>query len=81
MASKFFVNQRACRIYTAGCVNKMEVSVTGPRAVNELGGPVIPGISYHVDVLFRTSRLGSIEIFKYQTEKLSRLLRLSSSFR
>ena len=43
MASKFFGNQRACRIYTAGCVNKMEVSVTGPRAVNELGGPVIPG--------------------------------------
>ena len=43
MASKFFVNQRACRFYTAGCVNKMEVSVTGPRAVNELGGPVIPG--------------------------------------
>ena len=33
MASKFFGNQRACRIYTAGCVNKMEVSVTGPRAV------------------------------------------------
>ena len=43
MASKFFVNQRACRFYTAGCVNKMEVSVTGPRAVNELGCPVIPG--------------------------------------
>ena len=43
MASKFFGNQRACRIYTAGCVSKMEVSVTGPRAVNELGGPVIPG--------------------------------------
>ena len=43
MASKFFVNQRACRFYTAGCVNKMEVSMTGPRAVNELGGPVIPG--------------------------------------
>ena len=43
MAFKFFVNQRACRFYTAGCVNKMEVSVTGPRAVNELGGPVIPG--------------------------------------
>ena len=43
MAYKSFGNQRACRIYTAGCVNKMEVSVTGPRAVNELGGPVIPG--------------------------------------
>ena len=49
MASKFFVNQRACRFYTAGCVNKMEVSVTGPRAVNELGGPVIPGTIYHAD--------------------------------
>ena len=24
----------------------MAVSVTGPRAVNELGGPVIPGSSY-----------------------------------
>ena len=44
MASKIFVNQGAGRFYTAGCVNKMEVSVTGPRAVNELGGPVIPGI-------------------------------------
>ena len=29
--------QRECR------GNKMAVSVTGPRAVNELGGPVIPG--------------------------------------
>ena len=35
--------QRECRFYTAGCVNKMVVSVTGPRAVNKLGGPVIPG--------------------------------------
>ena len=35
--------QRECRFYTAGCGNKMAVSVTGPRAVNELGGPVIPG--------------------------------------
>ena len=26
-----------------GCLNKMAVSVTGHRAVNELGGPVIPG--------------------------------------
>ena len=33
------------RVYTAGCVNKMAVSVTGPHAVNELGGPVIPGSS------------------------------------
>ena len=43
MASKFFGRQRECRFYTAGCGNKMAVSVTGPRAVNELGGPVIPG--------------------------------------
>ena len=41
MASVFFVGE--CRFYTAGCGNKMAVSVTGPRAVNELGGPVIPG--------------------------------------
>ena len=45
MASQFFGRQRECRFYTAGCGNKkMVVSVTGPRAVNELGGPVIPGI-------------------------------------
>ena len=43
MASEFFGRQRECRFYTAGCGNKMEVSATGPRAVNELGGPVIPG--------------------------------------
>ena len=45
MASEFFGWQRECRFYTAGCGNKMAVSVTGPRAVNELGGPVIPGNS------------------------------------
>ena len=43
MASQFFGRQRECRFYTAGCENKMAVSVTGPRAVNKLGGPVIPG--------------------------------------
>ena len=43
MASEFFGRQRDCRFYTVGCGNKMAVSVTGPRAVNELGGPVIPG--------------------------------------
>ena len=44
MASEFFGRQRECRFYTAGCGNKMAVSVTEPRAVNELiGGPVIPG--------------------------------------
>ena len=44
MASEFFGRQRECRFYTAGCGNKMVVSVTGPRAANELGGPVIPCI-------------------------------------
>ena len=44
MASEFFGRQRWCRFYTAGCGNKMAVSVTGPHAANELGGPVIPGM-------------------------------------
>ena len=43
MASEFFGRQRRCRFYTAGCGNKMAVSVTGPHAANELVGPVIPG--------------------------------------
>ena len=43
MTSEFFGRQRECRFYTAGCGNKMAVSVTGPRAVNELSGPVTPG--------------------------------------
>ena len=46
MASEFFGRQRECLLYTAGCGNKMAVSVTGPRAVNELGGPVIPGSTW-----------------------------------
>ena len=46
MAPEFFGRQPECRFYTAGCGNNMAVSVTGPRAVNELGGPVIPGIGY-----------------------------------
>ena len=46
MVSEFFGRQRECRFYTAGCGNKMVVSVTGPRAANELGGPVIPGNLY-----------------------------------
>ena len=33
MASEFFGRRRMCRFYTAGCGNKMVVSVTGPRAV------------------------------------------------
>ena len=47
MTSEFFGRQRECRFYTAGCGNKMAVSVTGPRAVNELGGPVTPGIGLY----------------------------------
>ena len=43
MASELLGRQRECRFYTAGCGNKMAVSATGPRAANELGGPVIPG--------------------------------------
>ena len=46
MTSEFFGRHRECRFYTAGCGNKMVVSVTGPRAGNELGGPVIPGGPY-----------------------------------
>ena len=45
MASEVFGRQRECRFYTAGCGNEMAVSMTGPRAVNDLGGPVIPGNS------------------------------------
>ena len=39
MASDFFGRLRESRFCTAGCGNKMAASVTGPRAVNELGGP------------------------------------------
>ena len=45
MASEIFGRQRECRFHTAGCGNKIVVSVTGPPAANELGGPVIPGMS------------------------------------
>ena len=51
MASDFFGRQRECRFYTAGCGNKMAVSVTGPLAVNELDSQVIPGRSTPVPVL------------------------------
>ena len=47
MASEFFGRQRECRFHTAGCGNKMAVSVNGPRTVNEFGGPVIPGSRNH----------------------------------
>ena len=50
MASEFFGRRRECRFYTAGCGNKMAVSVTGPRAKNELGGPVIPSGSIDCDI-------------------------------
>ena len=51
MASECFGRQRQCRFYTAGCGNKMTVSVTGPRAVNELGGSVIPGKQQLLDYI------------------------------
>ena len=47
MTSEFFGRQRECRFYTAGCGNKIAVSVTGPRAGNELGGPVTPGTYFY----------------------------------
>ena len=53
MASVFFGRQRECRFYTAGCGNKMAVSVTGPRAANELGGPVIPGNFHPIGLVSR----------------------------
>ena len=64
MASQFFGRQRECRFYTAGCGNKMAVSVTGPRAVNELGGPVIPGTVevsdvYNVSCRHKSRRQGT----------------------
>ena len=46
--------------YTAGCVNKIAVSVTGPRAVKELGGSVIPG---NVHMLFKLKRKIRIRAF------------------
>ena len=46
MASEFF------GFYTAGCGNKMAVSMTGPHAVNELGGPVIPGTRLYNFLMF-----------------------------
>ena len=51
MASEIFGRHRECRFYTAGCGNKMAVSVTGSREVNELGGPVIPGKSVYCYVI------------------------------
>ena len=57
MASEFFGRRRECRFYTAGCGKKMAVSVTGPRAVNELGGPVIPGKYLHREAQKRVQLL------------------------
>ena len=51
MASEFFGRRRECRFYTAGCGNKMAVSVTGPRAGNELvrpsGGQCVRALRCH----------------------------------
>ena len=63
MASEFFGRQRECRFYTAGCGNKMVVSVTGPRAVNELGCPVIPGSMLLCRILVILDELDSLYFF------------------
>ena len=60
MASEFFGRQRECRFYTAGCGNKMAVSVTGPRAVNELGGRVIPGRLGYGGIGFNVNKIWKI---------------------
>ena len=63
MASEFFGRQRECRFYTAGCGNKMVVSVTGPRAVNELGGPVIPGtLTVHALIVILTNHWRKVNV-------------------
>ena len=59
MASEFFGRQREFCFYTAGCGNQMAVSVTGPRAVNELGGPVIPGRVFNVYIYLYAVQLTS----------------------
>ena len=66
MAAEFVGRRRECRFYTAGCGNKMAVSVTGPRAVNELGGPVIRGALVQE---VRTCRLASAQL-SYLTKVL-----------
>ena len=54
--------------YTAGCGDKMAVSVTGPRAVNELGGPVIPCILQYFQFAFSTrGRVRSVHLAPYRT--------------
>ena len=69
MASEFFGRQRECRFYTAGCGNKMAVSVTGPRAVNELGVPVIPGKCYQKKRKFANSKFRE----KSQNQKFAKI--------
>ena len=80
MASEFFGRQRERRFYTAGCGNKMVVSVTGPRAANELGGPVIPG--NHCDYQACLSEYGTYShilwhcsVFKYGIALFTEVLR------
>ena len=55
--------QRECRFYTAGCVNQMAFSGTEPRAVNELGGPGIPGIHLQLDLYIQF-----VELYRRLTE-------------
>ena len=70
MTSEFFGRQRECRFHTAGCVNKMAVSVTGPRAVNELGSPVIPGSPHNSDSKNQTEGLQSVFLHAYHYDFL-----------
>ena len=65
MSSECFARQRECRFYTAGCVNKIAVSVTRPRAVNQLGGPVITGYYRRIINSETTSRLNSAQCRPY----------------
>ena len=67
MTSEFFGRQRECRFYTAGCGNKIAVSVTGPPAVNELGGPVTPGkeLVHYVNNKFEISGISPNNVKQY----------------
>ena len=76
MASEFFVRQRVSCFYTAGCGNKMAVSVTGPRAVNKLGGPVIPGTRNPGGVCVFHCCCSSAILIKYNAQTVQ-MLRVS----
>ena len=48
----------------------MAVSVTGPRAVNELGGPVILGMVLHVGIQYSKLTLEALKYFFINQENL-----------